>query len=45
MRPTQTFETAVPAKLQLDGWWLDHPTRPFPKRIVPARMTKTEGAR
>lgn len=34
--------TAVPSKLQLDGWWLDHATRPFPKRVVAAKVAATE---
>jgi hypothetical protein len=29
---------AVPSKLQLDGWWLDHATRPFPKSVVAAKV-------
>lgn len=29
---------AVPPKLQLDGWWLDHDTRPFPKRVVAVKV-------
>ena len=36
------FPTAVPAKLQLDGWWLDHATRPFPKQIVAAKLIPQE---
>jgi len=43
MKPKDTFTQAVPAKLQLDSWWLDHSTRPFPKRIVPVTMAKTMG--
>jgi hypothetical protein len=35
----QTLTTAVPTRLQLDGWWLDHDMRPFPKRIVPVKVT------
>lgn len=31
----------VPSKLQLDGWWLDHDKRPFPKRIAPAKVQLT----
>jgi len=41
----QTLATAVPPRLQLDGWWLDHDMRPFPKRGVAvkvARNTKGE---
>lgn len=33
---------AVPSKLQLDGWWLDHDKRPFPKRFAPAKVRVTE---
>lgn len=33
---------AVPAKLQLDGWWLDSYTRPFPKQIAAAKVTPKE---
>ncbi len=39
-----TFAPSVPAKLQLDGWWLDHPTRPFPKQVVAAKLAKTKDA-
>ena len=35
---------AVPSKLQLDGWWLDHTTRPFPKRIVAVKVLCKEAA-
>lgn len=30
----------VPSKLQLDGWWLDHQTRPFPKQIVAVKLAR-----
>ena len=33
---------AVPSKLQLDGWWLDHATRPFPKSVVAAKVVRSE---
>lgn len=33
---------AVPPKLQLDGWWRDHDTRPFPRSIVAAKVAATE---
>jgi len=39
-----TLTQAVPSKLQLDGWWLDHATRPFPKRIVAAKVIGKEAA-
>lgn len=35
---------AVPSKLQLDSWWLDHATRPFPKQLVAAKLP-SKGAR
>lgn len=37
-----TFTRAVPSKLQLDGWWLDHAIRPFPKRIIAAKVPTAE---
>ncbi|MDO6734331.1 hypothetical protein Q4555_06605 [Octadecabacter sp. 1_MG-2023] len=39
-----TLTKAVPSKLQLDGWWLDHDTRPFPKQAVAAKLPP-KGAR
>lgn len=33
---------AVPAKLQLDGWWLDSETRPFPKQITAVKVPQKE---
>lgn len=33
---------AIPSKLQFDGWWLYHATRPFPKRLVAAKLTAAE---
>lgn len=33
---------AVPSKLQLDGWWLDHATRPFPKSVVAVKVAAAE---
>ncbi|WP_272492162.1 hypothetical protein [Octadecabacter algicola] len=39
-----TLTKAVPSKLQLDGWWLDHEMRPFPKQIVAAKLA-SKGAR
>lgn len=38
----QTLTKAVPAKLQLDGWWLDHDRRPFPKRVIAAKLPATK---
>lgn len=35
---SRTFTKAVPAKLQLDAWWLDHETRPFPKSLIPVKL-------
>lgn len=39
-----TLTKAVPSKLQLDSWWLDHATRPFPKRVVAAKVAATEAS-
>ena len=39
-----TLTKAVPSKLQLDGWWLDHTTRPFPKRVVAVKVQPKETA-
>lgn len=38
----QTLTKAVPAKLQLDGWWLDHDRRPFPKRVIADSLPATK---
>ena len=40
-----TLTKAVPSKLQLDGWWLDHARRPFPKQIVAVKIAQTEANR
>lgn len=37
-----TFTAAVPAKLQLDGWWLDSGTRPFPKQTTRVKLSQKE---
>lgn len=37
-KPNKThYAPQVPARLQLDGWWLDHDIRPFAKSIAPAK--------
>lgn len=36
---TKTLTRNVPAKLQLDGWWLDHETRPFPKSMITVKVS------
>ena len=38
---TAEMTAAVPAKLQLDGWWLDSEIRPFPKQITPVKVAAT----
>jgi len=38
----QTLTKAVPAKLQLDGWWLDHDRRPFPSYVIAANLPATK---
>ncbi|MDA9208276.1 hypothetical protein N9O61_05250 [Octadecabacter sp.] len=36
---TTTYRKNVPTKLQMDGWWLDHDNRPFPKQLIAAKVT------
>ncbi len=40
-RPDMTikYRKNVPTKLQMDGWWLDHDNRPFPKQLIAAKVT------
>lgn len=41
---TRAYTPHVPAKLQLDGWWLDHDTRPFPKSLVSVKLPQKEAS-
>lgn len=38
------YTKAVPSKLQLDAWWLDHVARPFPKALIVAKVAPKEPA-
>jgi hypothetical protein len=39
-----TYTKAVPSKLQLDGRWLNHATRPFPRAVIVAKVSQKEPA-
>ena len=40
---TITYRKNVPTKLQMDGWWLDHDNRSFPKRLIAAKVSGETG--
>ena len=39
---TTKYIKNVPTKLQLDGWWLDHDNRPFPKQVIAVKVGTEE---